>query len=82
LLSGICTEDDLAWVKSFYSRIINGSDPFTVIRKAKEKEEEARRARHYEQTSSQSPTPVTPPMKELSLWDRIVASIKKIFTKK
>lgn len=31
----ICTEDDLEWVQSFYDRIINGSDPFAEIQKAR-----------------------------------------------
>lgn len=38
LNSDICTEDDLDWVQSFYNRIMDGSDPFTVIRKAKAEE--------------------------------------------
>ena len=42
LNSDICSEEDLAYVKSFYSRIIGGNDPFTLIRKAKEKQKNAK----------------------------------------
>lgn len=38
LNSDICTEDDLDWVQSFYNGIMNGSDPFSIIRKAKDEE--------------------------------------------
>ena len=79
LNSDICTEDDLDWVQSFYNRIINGSDPFTVIRKAKA--EEALRAKQQEQarkaTVADHPKQTQP---KPSLWDRLIANIKKIFS--
>lgn len=45
--SDICTEEDLSWVQCFYDRIMDGQDPFTTIRKAKE--EIHRRARRQAQ---------------------------------
>lgn len=35
LESDICTINDLNYIKDFYDRIQNGTDPFTLIRKAK-----------------------------------------------
>lgn len=79
LNSDICTEDDLDWVQSFYNRIMNGSDPFTILRKAKE--EEALRAKQQAQTRraavSGQPKQTQP---RPSLWDRLIANIKKIFS--
>ena len=82
LNSDICTEDDLDWVQSFYNRIINGSDPFTVIRKAKI--EETRRAKQQVLERNETITAVPKPMQleqpKPSLWDRMIANIKKIFS--
>ena len=79
LNSDICTADDLDWVQSFYNRIMDGSDPFTVIRKAKA--EEALRAKQQEQarkaTVADHPKQTQP---KPSLWDRLIANIKKIFS--
>lgn len=43
--SDICTMKDLEYVRSFYDSILNGTDPFTVIRKAKEQKNEEQRVR-------------------------------------
>ena len=79
LNSDICTEDDLDWVQSFYNRISNGSDPFTIIREAKA--EEALRAKQQAQarkaTVADHPKP---PQPKPSLWDRLIADIKKFFS--
>ena len=79
LNSDICTEDDLDWVQSFYNRILNGSDPFTIIREAKA--EEALRAKQQAQarkaTVADHPKP---PQPKPSLWDRLIADIKKFFS--
>lgn len=79
LNSDIFTEDDLDWVQCFYNRIMNGSDPFTVIRKAKA--EEALRAKQQEKarkaTVVDHPKPTQP---KPSLWDKLIANIKKIFS--
>lgn len=79
LNSDICTEDDLDWVQSFYNRILNGSDPFTIIREAKA--EEALRAKQQAQarkaTVADHPKP---PQPKPSLWDRLIANIKKFFS--
>lgn len=77
--SEICTEDDLNSVQSFYSRIMNGSDPFTIIRKAKIEEvrrvKQQARARKATVADPPKPTPSKP-----SLWDRMIANIKKFFS--
>ena len=77
--SDICTEDDLDWVQSFYDRIMNGSDPFTIMRKAKA--EEAHRAKQQEQARKAivADHPKTKRSK-LSLLDRLIANIKKFFS--
>ncbi len=77
--SDICTEEDLEWIKSFYTRIINGNDPFTVIRKAKE--EEAHRTKQQAQTrkSTLAASPTSPPKKP-SFWERFVSNIKSFFS--
>ena len=79
LNSDICTEDDLDWVQSFYNRIFYGSDPFTIIREAKA--EEALRAKQQAQarkaTVADHPKP---PQPKPSLWDRLIADIKKFFS--
>ena len=79
LNSDICTEDDLDWVQSFYNRILNGSDPFTIIREAKA--EEALQAKQQAQarkaTVADHPKP---PQPKPSLWDRLIANIKKFFS--
>ena len=79
LNSDICTEDDLDWVQSFYNRILNGSDPFTIIREAKA--EEALQAKQQAQarkaTVADHPKP---PQPKPSLWDRLIADIKKFFS--
>ncbi len=85
--SDICTEEDLEWITSFYNRIINGSDPFTMIRKAKEEEE--RRAKQQVQARRAIATEAheqTPPnireqnSPKTSFWDRLIASIKSFFS--
>ena len=48
-----CTEEDLAWVKAFCSRILNENDPFCVVRKGKEAE--AKRLAQQRQTAGQTP---------------------------
>ena len=35
LESDLCTENDLEWVQDFHERIINGNDPFAIIRTSK-----------------------------------------------
>ena len=82
LNSDICTEDDLDWVQSFYNRIMNGNDPFTIMRKAKI--EEAHRAKQQtlerKATVIIDPQPTQPEQPKPSLWDRLIANIKKFFS--
>lgn len=78
LNSDVCTEDDFDWVQSFYHRIMNGSDPFTVIEKAKT--EEARRVKRQTQErkgSAASPDPTQP---KPSIWNRLITVVKKFFS--
>ena len=77
--SDLCTSEDLAWVKSFYDRIIHGDDPFTVIRKAKE--EQAPPANQQAQARKKaSAEPLKAAAKKESLWDRFVANMKGLFS--
>lgn len=82
LESDICTEYDLDWVRSFYDRIMNGSDPFTIIRKARI--EEARRAKQQaparNATVTVDPKPMQPAQPKPSLWDRLITNIKQFFS--
>ncbi|MBQ9735193.1 MAG: hypothetical protein IJV96_00215 [Clostridia bacterium] len=82
LESDICTEEDLAWVESFYERIINGTDPFTLLRKAKEEEARraAQRARAEKQEIKSLPQQQTPPVESRSIWDKLVSRIKRFFS--
>ncbi len=76
--SGLCTLEDLKWVKSFYNRIINGNDPFTIIRKAKE--EQAHRAKQQAQAAKQnSDNPLKQTPQKTSFWNRLIANIKDFF---
>ena len=74
--SGLCTPEDLKWVKSFYNRIINGNDPFTIIRKAKQ----AHRAKQQAQVAKQnSDNPLKQTPQKTSFWNRLIANIKDFF---
>ena len=75
LNSDICTEYDLDWVQSFYNRIMNGNDPFTVMRKARI--EEAHRAK---QQTPEGKTTIIDPQPKPSFWNRLIANIKKFFS--
>lgn len=79
--SDICTEDDLEWVRSFHERIIAGDDPFTVIRKAKV----PKSPRTTQQTPEIPPPPTYTatsdrPSAKPSVWRRLIANIKKLFS--
>ncbi len=84
LNSDICTEADLDWVKRFYNRIINGSDPFAVIRKAKAEEtlraKQQERARKTTVANYPDPTQYDSTQHSPSFWDKLIAIIKKIFS--
>ncbi|MBQ2807359.1 MAG: hypothetical protein IJF08_09930, partial [Clostridia bacterium] len=86
-----CTENDLAWVKEFHSRIINGSDPFTILRKIKmteakytrqqaqlRQQEQIRQQEQARTSASAPPSQVTP--QAPSLWERILSHIKGFFS--
>lgn len=49
LNSNICTEADLIWVINFHNRIIDGNDPFTIIRKAQSAETIEKQQNHKKQ---------------------------------
>lgn len=81
LNSDLCTENDLDWVQSFYNRIINGSDPFSIIRKARE---ETLRANQRTQTRNATVSvkfnPTQSEQPKRSLWNRLIAKIKNFFS--
>ncbi len=82
--SDICTESDIDWVKNFYDRIIDGRDPFTTIRKAKEEEarlvKQREQARKAEAVAQSKPTPPRTEQITPSFLDRLIANIKKFFS--
>lgn len=79
LNSDICTEADTDWVQSFHNRIIDGSDPFTVIRI--KKAEEACRLKKQEQERKAAVSVSIPPMQPApSLWNKLMTNIKKLFS--
>ena len=77
--SGFCTEEDLIWVKTFHDRIINGNDPFTIMRKEKEererrdKQQAEERRRATVESSNRTPS-------KTSFWDRVISNIKNLFS--
>lgn len=79
LNSDICSEEDLAYVKSFYSRIMSGNDPFTLVRKAKEKQKNQRKQQvpTREQTTTKTSKPA---QQSVSLWDKLIAIIRDFFS--
>lgn len=80
--SGVCTEEDLIWIENFYSRIINGNDPFSIIVKAKKDEEQKRKQRSQNQTQSSvqpSPKRSATTTEKPSFLIRLIASVKKFF---
>lgn len=79
LEAGICTTDDLNYIKDFYNRILNGNDPFTLIRKAKEIEREQQKEK--QRLHPKATTVANSQQQKRSLWDRIVAKIKNWFGK-
>lgn len=84
LNSDICTQDDLDWVQSFYSRIMNGSDPFTIIRKAGEEEAARAKQQAAEKKAAEKKTAVIrnqrPAQPKPSFLDRLIAGIQKFFS--
>lgn len=83
--SDICTEDDLEWVKNFYGRIINGADPFSVVRKAKEAERrrlaQQRKAERQMQAEENNDSPAysNQPKNKKSFFKRIIDGVKSLF---
>lgn len=82
LNSDICTEDDLDWVQSFYNGIMNGSDPFSIIRKAKD--EERRRTAQQRKNEKQrqleeQKTHYDQPKPKQSFWKRVTDGLKSLF---
>lgn len=82
LYSDICTESDLYWVQNFHSRIISGSDPFSVIRRSKA--EVALQAMQREQEPMVADHPkLTSPIQtnsKSSFWNGLIEKFKKIFS--
>lgn len=78
LNSDICAKDDLDWVQSFYNRIMNGSDPFTIMRKAKIEEANRAKQQVLERKAAIIIDP-QPKQPKPSFWDRLISNIKKFF---
>ncbi len=74
--SDICTVYDLDWVQNFYNRIMNGSDPFTIMRKADEAHRTKQQTPKRRATTITDPQPTQP---EPSFWGRLISNIKMFF---
>lgn len=79
LRSDICTKDDLGWVQSFYDKILNGSDPLTVVRKAKMKKVSCIKQQPLAR-KTESATKVQPKQCKQSFFGKLFSNIKKFFS--
>ena len=85
LNSDICTRDDLEWVQNFYTRIMKGGDPFSVVRKAKEAERQRLARQRKDERQMRRDDGNEPvftrhePVPRKSLWKRIADKIKSLF---
>jgi len=79
LESDLCTEEDLEWVKEFHNRILDGNDPFTLLRKAEE--EALRRVKQEKRSSAEiRDKSNSDSRKEAPFWKKIFDKIKKFFS--
>ena len=86
LNSDFCTPEDLEWVQTFRHRIIQGTDPFSIVRKAKQAEETRRNdlAKERKRQTSYNTiqidyTPINNKHRERSLWERILDFLDNLF---
>ena len=86
LESDICTEDDLRWTCSFIDRMMNGTDPFSTIRKYKNAEEIRKRQQkqtaeaHQRKNQPKNNNQATSANRtKQSLWDKIKAFFVNLF---
>ena len=77
LTSDICVKEDLLWVKDFYRRIIRQEDPFGLIRKAKATHSTCARKQGAPTKTVVPPTQIK--KAKSSLWQRVIARIRKMF---
>lgn len=68
-----CTDLDINWIRTFHQRILNLSDPLSIVRIQKDKFIK-NNAQPQTNTPKQEKT-------EESVWKKIIEKIRKIFTK-
>ena len=71
-----CNQDDIDWIRNFRNQILNGSDPFTIIRKSKQN---ARKTSKQYTSKPLSPAPPTKEELQESIWDKIIYFLDKLF---
>ena len=89
-----CTDTEIEWLKNFHQRILNVSDPLSVIRKGKqEAEQQYKQYREYRKNSPSvsesknkaeqiaSENTAQRGKKRESRWTSFIAKIKKFFSK-
>ena len=76
----LCTESDILFVKAFYTRLFNCSDPLSIIRR--QKEAVKKRQQEQQKTPPEQPRPfIYSPKKKESLFDKIYNFFKNRFSK-
>ena len=76
----LCTESDILFVKAFYTRLFNCSDPLSIIRR--QKEAAKKRQKEQQKTPPEQPRPfIYYPKKKESLFDKIYNFFKNRFSK-
>ena len=75
---GTCTIDDLNYVQDFYQRILDRTDPFSLIRKVKIRIAEERKAQPITPTVQDQKKPIS---QRTSLSKKIITLLKKLFKK-
>lgn len=76
----LCTESDILFVKTFYARLFNCSDPLSIIRR--QREAAKRSQKEQQKTQSEQPRPfIYYSKKKKSLFDKIYDFFKKRFSK-
>lgn len=80
LQSDICSQEDLDFVTTFYSKIMNCADPLAQMRILKENERKTQREKHIDSINKQ--TKPNEPVIKNSVFSKLLEKIKKIFFNK
>lgn len=79
--AGVCALEDLNYTEDFYQRILEGVDPFSLMRKEKERarEEQRSRERQTQRPAFSQEKSAVKKTKKQSLFGKIFSKIKKWF---